>query len=132
MIPRTRRRPLKDSAFPLLLTPGPLTTSAATKDVMANDWGSRDVEFIALLKSIRARLLEIAHAGPDGECVLLQGSGTFAIEAALSCFVPRDGKALVVINGAYGKACGPHSGLSRPRFERARMWRGRNPRPGRA
>ena len=33
----------------------------------------------------------------------MQGSGTFAIEAALSCFVPRDGKALVVINGAYGK-----------------------------
>lgn len=94
---------VEDSAFPLLLTPGPLTTSAATKDVMANDWGSRDVEFIALLKSIRARLLKIAHAGPDGECVLLQGSGTFAIEAALSCFVPRDGKALVVINGAYGK-----------------------------
>ena len=94
---------VEDSAFPLLLTPGPLTTSAATKDVMANDWGSRDVEFIALLKSIRSRLLEIAHAGPDGECVLLQGSGTFAIEAALSCFVPRDGKALVVINGAYGK-----------------------------
>ena len=92
-----------DSTFPLLLTPGPLTTSAATKKAMSNDWGSRDVEFIALLKSIRTRLLQIACAGPDGECVLMQGSGTFAIEAALSCFVPRDGKALVVINGAYGK-----------------------------
>lgn len=90
-------------AFPLLLTPGPLTTSEATKEVMSNDWGSRDVEFIALLKSIRTRLVDIAHAGPDGECVLMQGSGTFAIEAALSCFVPRDGKALVVVNGAYGK-----------------------------
>ena len=90
-------------AFPLLLTPGPLTTSAATKEVMSNDWGSRDVEFIALLKSIRTRLVDIARAGSDGECVLMQGSGTFAIEAALSCFVPRDGKALVVVNGAYGK-----------------------------
>ncbi|MGI9414557.1 MAG: 2-aminoethylphosphonate--pyruvate transaminase [Hyphomicrobiales bacterium] len=90
-------------AFPLLLTPGPLTTSAATKKAMTNDWGSRDVEFIALVKSIRARLLEIACAGPDRDCVLIQGSGTFAIEAALSSFVPRDGKALVVVNGAYGK-----------------------------
>jgi 2-aminoethylphosphonate-pyruvate transaminase len=32
----------------------------------------------------------------------MQGSGTFAIEAALSSFVPRSGRALVVINGAYG------------------------------
>ena len=100
----TRETPVVgDSDFPLLLTPGPLTTSAATKEAMSNDWGSRDVEFIALLKSIRTRLLQIACAGPNGECVLMQGSGTFAIEAALSCFVPRGGKALVVINGAYGK-----------------------------
>jgi 2-aminoethylphosphonate-pyruvate transaminase len=88
--------------FPYLLTPGPLTTSLQTKQVMLDDWGSRDVEFRALIKSIRARLVDLAGGGDGHECVLLQGSGTFAIEAALSSFVPRDGKALVAINGAYG------------------------------
>ncbi len=34
-------------------------------------------------------------------CVPLQGSGTFAIEAALANLVPRDGKVLVAQNGAY-------------------------------
>lgn len=92
--------------FPYLLTPGPLTTAAATKLAMLDDWGSRDIEFRALVTSIRTRLLEIAEAGAAYECVLMQGSGTFAIEAALASFVPTDGKALVVMNGAYGQRAG--------------------------
>ena len=32
----------------------------------------------------------------------MQGSGTFAVEAMLTTFVPPDGKVLVLINGAYG------------------------------
>ena len=34
--------------------------------------------------------------------VPMQGSGTFAVEAMLTTFVPKDGKVLVLINGAYG------------------------------
>jgi 2-aminoethylphosphonate-pyruvate transaminase len=33
----------------------------------------------------------------------MQGSGTFAIEAVIGTLVPRDGKLLVLVNGAYGK-----------------------------
>ena len=33
----------------------------------------------------------------------MQGSGTFAVEAMLTTFVPRTGKVLVLINGAYGQ-----------------------------
>src|SRR3546814_15077405 len=33
----------------------------------------------------------------------MQGSGTFAVEAMLGTFLPRDGKALVLMNGAYGQ-----------------------------
>ena len=33
----------------------------------------------------------------------MQGSGTFAVEAMLTTFVPRDGKVLLLINGAYGQ-----------------------------
>ena len=33
----------------------------------------------------------------------MQGSGTFAIESVISSAIPRDGKLLVLINGAYGR-----------------------------
>jgi 2-aminoethylphosphonate-pyruvate transaminase len=88
---------------PLLLTPGPLTTSAATKQAMLRDWGSRDGDFIALTARIRQRLLSIAKAERTHTCVPLQGSGTFAVEAMLGTLVPRTGKVALLINGAYGR-----------------------------
>ncbi len=88
---------------PLLLTPGPLTTSAATKEAMLGDWGARDDEFVRTTTGVRARLLALAGAEASHVCVLLQGSGTFAIEAALGTLVPKEGKVLVLINGAYGR-----------------------------
>src|SRR5260221_9312806 len=87
---------------PLLLTPGPLTTAPATRAAMLRDWGSRDSAFIALNRSIRDRLVALAGGEGSHVCVPLQGSGTFAVEAMLGSFVPRDGKLLIVINGAYG------------------------------
>jgi len=33
----------------------------------------------------------------------MQGSGTFVVESVISSLVPRDGKLLVAINGAYGR-----------------------------
>ncbi len=88
---------------PYLLTPGPLTTSARTKEAMLHDWGSRDAEFIATNARVRERLVAIAEAQGTHVCVPLQGSGTFVVEAALGTLIPRDGKALVLVNGAYGK-----------------------------
>ncbi|MCU0893915.1 MAG: 2-aminoethylphosphonate--pyruvate transaminase [Rhodospirillales bacterium] len=87
---------------PWLLTPGPLTTSMSVKRAMLRDWGSRDGEFIAMNRRIRDRLLALAGAGEDYVCVPMQGSGTFAIEAAIATLLPRDGKLLVLVNGAYG------------------------------
>lgn len=88
---------------PFLLTPGPLTTSATTKRAMLHDWGSRDHEFIAINHRVRERLLELAQAQDTHVCVPLQGSGTFAVEATLGTLVPRDGKLLILVNGAYGR-----------------------------
>ncbi len=88
---------------PILLTPGPLTTSRGTKAAMLRDWGSRDTEFIALNARVRARLVDIAGGGESHVCVPVQGSGTFAIEAAVGTLVPRNGKMLVLVNGAYGR-----------------------------
>ncbi|ERI50931.1 2-aminoethylphosphonate:pyruvate aminotransferase [Pseudomonas sp. EGD-AK9] len=89
---------------PYLLTPGPLTTSLATKQAMLRDWGSWDADFNRITAEIRQGLLAMAGVHDDSyACVPLQGSGTFAVEAALATAIARDGKALVLMNGAYGK-----------------------------
>lgn len=88
----------------ILLTPGPLTTSRTVKQAMLRDLGSRDFEFIELVEGIRRRLLKLGGVA-DGryEAIIMQGSGTFGLEAVISSTVPPDGKLLVVINGAYGR-----------------------------
>ena len=90
--------------MPYLLTPGPLTTSAGVKRAMLADWGSRDIEFRELVAGIRRDLLRLASCGSHYEAVIMQGSGTFAIEAALGSFCPaKNGRTLVIANGAYGE-----------------------------
>src|SRR5437868_14145456 len=88
---------------PWLLTPGPLTTSLSVKQAMLHDWGSRDAKFIAINRRVRDTLVGLAGAAESHVCVPMQGSGTFAVEAMLGCFVPAKGKLLILINGAYGK-----------------------------
>lgn len=97
------RKPRKSRRDPILLTPGPLTTTLATKQAMLHDWGSRDAAFIAINAAVRERLAAIVNAQDTHVCVPVQGSGTFAVEAALGTLVPKKGRALVLINGAYGK-----------------------------
>lgn len=88
----------------LLFTPGPFTTSRTVKQAMLRDVGSRDFEFIELVRAVRRRLLAVGGvASPEYEAIPMQGSGTFSIEAVVSSTVPADGKMLVVINGAYGR-----------------------------
>ena len=65
--------------------------------------GSRDPAFIELNRGIRQRLLTVANGLSDFECVPLQGSGTFVVEAMVGTFVPPDGVLLVLVNGAYGE-----------------------------
>lgn len=86
---------------PVLLTPGPLTTSLATKQAMLRDWGSWDAAFNQMTGGICRDLVDIVHGGDEYVCVPLQGSGTFAVEAAIGNLVPRHGRVLVPNNGAY-------------------------------
>ncbi|WP_170755315.1 2-aminoethylphosphonate--pyruvate transaminase [Ruegeria lacuscaerulensis] len=89
---------------PYLLTPGPLTTSYTVKQAMLRDWGSWDSDFRAMTAELRARLLSLLGDGHEAyDCVPMQGSGSFAVEAMLTSFISQDGKALVLANGAYGK-----------------------------
>lgn len=87
---------------PFLLTPGPLTISMRTKQSMLRDWGSWDADFNRITARLREGLLAIVHGEGTHECVPMQGSGTFSVEAAIGTLVPRDGgHVLVPQNGAY-------------------------------
>ena len=85
-----------------LLTPGPLTTSLATKRAMLRDWGSRDPDFIAITRRIQDRLLAIAGVEDSHFAVPVQGSGTFGVEATLGTLIKPGQRTLVLENGAYG------------------------------
>jgi 2-aminoethylphosphonate-pyruvate transaminase len=88
-----------------LFTPGPLTTSRTVKEAMLRDLGSRDEEFIALVRDIRRHLLELGGVSKECgyEAVLMQGSGTFGVESVLASAIPSSGRLLVAVNGAYGE-----------------------------
>lgn len=86
---------------PILLTPGPLTTSLQTKQAMLTDLGSWDTAFNQLTASVCSDIVQLAHGEATHVCVPLQGSGTFAVEATLGSLVSPQGKVLVPNNGAY-------------------------------
>lgn len=94
-------RPMEE---PYLLTPGPLTTAMSVKLAMLRDWGSWDGDFRAMTAEMREQLVSLVGEGSeDFDCVPMQGSGTFVVEAMLGSFLPRDSKTLVLANGAYGQ-----------------------------
>lgn len=86
-----------------LFTPGPLTTSPTVKRAMLHDIGSRDDAFIELTRRIRDRLVGLVRGGQSHVCVPIQGSGTFAVEAMIGTLLPRNGRLLNLVNGAYGR-----------------------------
>ena len=99
-----------------LLTPGPLTTTDAVKQVMLADHCTWDDDYKQITQYIRAKLLELAHVSAEEyTTVLMQGSGTFGVESALTSAVGRNGKLLIAANGAYGERMediAKHAGLS--------------------
>ncbi|WDP92694.1 MAG: 2-aminoethylphosphonate--pyruvate transaminase [Desulfobacter sp.] len=87
----------------LLLTPGPLTTTASVKSVMLRDWCTWDREYNDIVENIRKKLVSLATDSPGYTAVPMQGSGTFSVEACIGTAVPKEGKLLVLANGAYGR-----------------------------
>jgi 2-aminoethylphosphonate-pyruvate transaminase len=83
----------------LLFTPGPLTTSQTVKQAMLRDAGSWHTDFNALVADIRSRLTREG----GWEASLMQGSGTFGVEAVFQTCVPPKGRVVVLANGAYGE-----------------------------
>lgn len=69
----------------LLLTPGPLTTTETVKEAMMGDWCTWDDDYNqGIVQNTRARLVRLAASRPDDyTAVLLQGSGTYCVEATI-------------------------------------------------
>ncbi|WP_455583407.1 2-aminoethylphosphonate--pyruvate transaminase [Lactiplantibacillus pentosus] len=89
----------------LLLTPGPLSTTASVKDAMQIDYCTWDSDYRQVTETIRQQILAMAQADAETyTTVLLQGSGSFGVEATIGTAVPRTKATLMIaINGAYGQ-----------------------------
>lgn len=92
----------------LLLTPGPLTTSETVKEAMMSDWCTWDEDYnVGIVEVIRKELVELASSHPEEyTAVLMQGSGSFCVEATLGSVIRPEDHLLVAANGAYGKRMG--------------------------
>jgi 2-aminoethylphosphonate-pyruvate transaminase len=86
----------------VLFNPGPVNLAAAVKENLFNvELCHRQPEFDALAASVRDRLAGILGFDPGiYRMSLLHGSGSLAVQAALSSLVR--GRVLVVRNGVYG------------------------------
>lgn len=89
----------------LLLTPGPLSTTDTVREAMLNDWCTWDKDYNeGVVTPIRQKLLKLAGVSEDAyTSVLLQGSGTYCVEATLGAAVKPTDKLLILANGAYGQ-----------------------------
>ena len=89
----------------LLLTPGPLSTSESVRHAMLQDWCTWDKDYNeGIVTPLRHDLLAIAGLDEaDYTTVLLQGSGTYCVEATIGATVRPEDKLLILANGAYGK-----------------------------
>ena len=89
----------------ILLTPGPLSTSKGVRSAMLRDWCTWDADYNnGVVQSIRRRIVEIATISQEKyTAILMQGSGSFGVEACLGTAIPTNGKLLILSNGAYGR-----------------------------
>ena len=75
---------------------------------MMGDWCTWDDDYNqGIVQNIRARLVRLAASRPDDyTAVLLQGSGTYCVEATLGTAVRPTDHLLIAANGAYGQRMG--------------------------
>ena len=107
----------------LLLTPGPLSTTATVRAAMLQDSCTWDADYnLGVVEPIRRELVRLA-TGPEYEsdysAVLLQGSGSYVVESVLGSAIGADECLLIINNGAYGARMGEMAPLSWPASPRA-------------
>jgi 2-aminoethylphosphonate--pyruvate transaminase/phosphonoacetaldehyde hydrolase len=93
----------------LLFTPGPITTSENVKKVMMTDWGSRELDYLELVRNVRHELVNLSTMKnrENYTTVIIQGSGTFGVESCIGSILHSKDKGkhklLVLVNGQYGE-----------------------------
>ncbi|PRY39675.1 pyridoxal-phosphate-dependent aminotransferase family protein [Umezawaea tangerina] len=87
----------------VLLNPGPVNVHERVRSALAYpDVCHREPEVADLMTRVRAKATAVCGGDETCTSVLLAGSGTAALEAAVSSVVPADGRILVLDNGNYG------------------------------
>ena len=106
-----------------LFNPGPVVTSAGVKAALVHyDVCHRDEDYSGVVRRLQQKLRPVFGASDEHEMLLLTGSGTAAMEMAVSSVVPPGKKILTIENGAFGERLGeiarlhgmPHVALSCP------------------
>ena len=86
-----------------LLTPGPVTVAPEVKAEMLRDRSPNGRPMIELVRALRTDILAMCNGAGTHECVPMQGSASFAIDAVFQTLVPKGSRVLVIQNGFYGQ-----------------------------
>jgi 2-aminoethylphosphonate-pyruvate transaminase len=94
----------KDAPRYTLFNPGPVMTSARVKSALVHyDTCHRDDDYSGVVRRLQEKLRPVFGASPEHEMLLVTGSGTAAMEMAISSAVPPGKKILIIENGAFGE-----------------------------
>ena len=93
---------LERSAPRKLMTPGPLTTRSSVKQATLNDHCTWSNEYKQLTAKVCDSITDIAADGSYAT-VLLQGSGSYAVESMICSICDNAEKILFLVNGEYGR-----------------------------
>lgn len=100
----------------ILLNPGPVNVSDRVRRALNGpDICHRESEFAELLHRIQQKLLRAFVPGAESDyvAVVLSGSGTAAVEAAVMSCLPHGKRLMVINNGVYGERISNMIGLHR-------------------
>jgi 2-aminoethylphosphonate-pyruvate transaminase len=93
----------KDARHYVLLNPGPVNTTAKVKSALVHhDVCHRDADYADVVLRIERKLKRVFRAGGEHSVVMITGSGTASMEAAISSTIPPGKRLLVIDNGAFG------------------------------
>jgi 2-aminoethylphosphonate-pyruvate transaminase len=120
----------KDAARYTLFNPGPVMTSARVKAALVHhDTCHRDEDYTGVVRRLEAKLRPVFGATAAHDVLLLTGSGTAAMETALTSAVPAGRKLLTISNGAFGERLGDIADTHGLAHERMRLAWGELPDP---
>lgn len=118
----------------ILLNPGPVNVSERVRRALQRpDICHRESEFADLLDGIREKLLQAFVPGSESDygAVVLTGSGTAGVEAAVLSSIPHGKRVLVINNGVYGERLSAIAGTHRLGVSEFKLEWGTRPDPER-